>query len=295
MTAKLKQLGQMILNIPPHVLTLKLTVIFLLLHDYSNEDLRGLSILIVLIGAVMLLHEKLLFSRVLWISYFAIMAAVIICFVSSMDNHKYLIAYWALACGLAIGTDRAQYVMRENARNLIGLAFLFALAWKILGGEYLDGSFFRGIMLIDDRFWLFTKSITHISAEALESFDDLLAYFEIFPSEVSHLAFVPTAALQPYAIGMSGWTLFIEGVIAVSFLLRREFFFTNLRNWFLVLFLATTYVLAPVSGFAIILCIMGLAQVPDHQRNWRLSYVFTFFILQLWEFVPDVKDYLLSA
>lgn len=295
MTAKLKQLGQMILNIPPHILTLKLTVIFLLLHDYSNEDLRGLSILIILIGVMMLLHEKLLFSRVLWICYFVIMAVVIICFVSSMDNHKYLIAYWTLACALAIGTDRTHYVMSENARGLIGLAFLFALVWKILGGEYLDGSFFRGVMLIDDRFWLFTKSITGISADALESFDDLLAYFEIFPAGTSYLAFAPTAVMQPYALAMSGWTLFIEGVIAVSFLVRREFFLTNLRNWFLVLFLATTYVLAPVSGFAMILCIMGLAQVPDHKKAWRLSYVFTFFILQLWEFVPDVKDYLLGA
>ena len=83
-------------------------------------------------------------------------------------------------------------------------------------------------------------------------------------------------------------------LLAVSFLIRTDKYFLGWRDGFLLVFLLTTYIMAPVSSFAMILCIMGLAQLPPEKVKWRLSYVFVFFLFQLWEFIPDVKDYFLE-
>ena len=38
-----------------------------------------------------------------------------------------------------------------NARALIGLAFAFAVLWKLLSPDYLDGRFFRVALVEDHR------------------------------------------------------------------------------------------------------------------------------------------------
>ena len=43
-----------------------------------------------------------------------------------------------------------------------------------------------------------------------------------------------------------------------------------------------------------ILCIMGFAQLSDSRKGWKFAYLAVFFLFQLWEFVPDMKDYLLE-
>ena len=70
------------------------------------------------------------------------------------DNHAYLLSYWCLACGLAGLSDNPQRYLARNARWLIGLAFAWALLWKLLlSGDYSNGVFFRVTMLTDPPAW----------------------------------------------------------------------------------------------------------------------------------------------
>lgn len=282
-------------TLPHHVVTLKLTVIFLLLHDYSGGDVRAASILITLAGILMLVHEKVLFNRAFWIGMFFVMGVITSYLYSSMDNHKYLIGYWTLACGLSLGTKEVRAILAHNARLLVGLAFGFAVFWKVIGGEFLSGEFFQGIFLLDERFWLFTTWVTGVSVDALESFDDLLMYFEIFPNLASSLTFPASAALSKWALGFSYWTLVIESLIAGAFLLKGDHGFQRYRHVYLMIFLLTTYVLAPVDSFAMILCILGFAHLKDSQIKMKWAYLSLFFLFQLWEFVPDLKEYFLYS
>lgn len=294
LAVKLKQIKDSILQCAPHVLVLKLTVIFLLLYDYAENDFRALSFVITFITVLMLLSDKMLLNRLLWWVVFAVMAVVLIRFMTSIDNHKYVIAYWTLACALSVGASKTEEVLKFNGRCLIGLAFLFAFVWKILAGEYIDGSFFTGTFISDDRFWVFSKSLMGMTADALQASDDLFRYFEIYPNPVSELIFLSASGLRVTALAVSYWTILIEGIIALTFLVpSKHGFFAN-RDFFLILFLITTYFIAPVSGFALILCIMGLANVERSRRNTRAIYIAAFFLLQLCEFAPDVKDYLLQ-
>ena len=48
--------------------------------------------------------------------------------------------YWSLACCLSLFCRDPDRLLAWNGRVLIGLTFLFATGWKIMGGEFLDGS-----------------------------------------------------------------------------------------------------------------------------------------------------------
>ena len=52
--------------------------------------------------------------------------------------------------------------------------------------------------------------------------------------------------------------------------------FIAVRNGLLLFFVATTYAVAPVLGFAWILLIMGLAQCPSSLPKTRLAYMTAF-------------------
>jgi hypothetical protein len=92
------------------------------------------------------------------------------------DNHIYLLAYWCLAsrpgvacrgCASAAGT--------RAARLLVGLAFLFAVLWKVvLSPDYLDGRFFRVTLMMDDRFAGAVMLMTGLSVEQLKQNRDYL-------------------------------------------------------------------------------------------------------------------------
>jgi hypothetical protein len=67
------------------------------------------------------------------------------------DNHKYLIAYWILACTLSLLHGQPQVALQWTARVLVTLVFLFATLAKLAGGQYLDGSFLYVTFITDSR------------------------------------------------------------------------------------------------------------------------------------------------
>ena len=88
-------------------------------------------------------------------------------------------------------------------------------------------------------------------------------------------------ALRAVALGASYWTLLIEGVVAIAFLLAGIQWLAHARDWLLLLFVATTYFLLPVLGFAYVILIMGLAQCSSEHTGKRLVYLGLFASLQL--------------
>ena len=69
------------------------------------------------------------------------------------DNHIYLLGYWLLAVSLALRSRDAASTLADASRALIGLAFAFAVVWKVaLSPDFLDGRFFRVTLVTDPRF-----------------------------------------------------------------------------------------------------------------------------------------------
>jgi hypothetical protein len=77
----------------------------------------------------------------------------------------------------------------------------------------------------------------------------------------------------PVALLLSVWTLLVEGVIAVAFLLPgRARLLRAARNVSLLTFAFSTYAIATVTGFAWILIVLGIAQCEDEDDLARFGY-----------------------
>lgn len=203
------------------------------------------------------------------------------------DNHKYLMGYWCLALSLSLWSREPEEVLRITARRLIGLGFLFAVIWKVISVDYLDGSFFQYAILTDSRFSAIAEGPGGLTGREMEmnsaAYDSLLDY----KSRLEEVDLVSTPAIAGVAIFLTWWTLLIEVLIAVAFLLPERIRIQAGRDISLLIFILSTYTLASVTGFGWLLAIMGMVQSVNSFRYARLAYLIAIILLQVYRLPWD--------
>jgi hypothetical protein len=200
----------------------------------------------------------------------------------SADNHKYLLGYWCLAVACALAARDLDRVLAISARWLIALGFLFAVSWKVGTPDYLDGSFFNYSLLLDDRFKPL-GTMSGISLRAAQVNAAARAALTNYSSDIHFARLYTTSATSALAFAMTWWTLFIETAVAVTFIAPNAKI-SRWRDKSLLLFVITTYAIAPVTGFGWVLIVMGLAQCPKEARRTQHVYLGAFVLLQLYRF-----------
>ncbi len=268
----------------PVDLALRLTLLDLLLRPVGDSTLRPL---VLVLAAAGLLVPGALRRPALWLGLAALAAARVALDWPFPDNHAYLLAYWCLAAGLALRASEPREFLATNARLLVGLAFAFAVLWKLaLSSDFADGTFFRVTLLLDRRFEWITSLVGGVSAEQLGA---LRAPLE------QHVDFAPVGALtgvelperfEWLAVGATAVTALLESAVAVAFLWPRAGGPAAWRDPLLLGFCAVTFALAPVAGFGWLLLAMGVAQCPDGRRGLRMLYVGVFALLILYGALP---------
>ena len=252
-------------------LVLRLTVITLLLRPMGPW---WMGPFILAIAVLALVFPRVLFAPGTWYGLALLTALRIIEDLPLADNHIYLLAYWCLAIGLALGSRNATAVLGRSSRLLIGLAFLFALIWKVLlSPDYLDGRFFRATYLTDPRLKDVTLFVGGLTTDQLAESRE---YMRPLPegavrAEVPRLHNTPSFSALVY---FSTWaTVFVEALCAFFFLVPFRDRFRVVPHVLLLVFCVSTYALAPVVGFGWLLLTMGLASVDPENRTLRATYV----------------------
>lgn len=196
------------------------------------------------------------------------------------DNHKYLIAYWTLALALAAGARRPDDQIALSARLLVGLTFAFALLWKLLTPDFINGEFFHYSLLFDSRFSAKVVALGGLGHDAAHV--NRLARAAL-TSPTSLLVSAPiatTSAIATLAAVLTTWTLAIEALVAGTFLVPRSWRIAAIRDGALIAFTVTAYAVAPVLGFASVLTAMGFVQC-ERDRVWtRSAYLLLFLAIQ---------------
>jgi len=252
----------------------KLTLLLFVLY---GGDYWDLNIPIVIFAAIGLVASSLQTNGWYWAVIVAVLAKGSLPRFFVLDNHKILMIYWALA--LALSATPAY--LATNARRLIGLAFLFAVAWKIASPDFAEGSFFHLTLVVDGRFSGFTRIVGNVSADALAS--NQLSMRDLLSGDITSFKTVDSPGLSMIAVGMSWWTLFIEGAVAVAFLgAGWSHRLHCLRNPLLILFLLSTYAIATVIGFGWLLAICGYAQTENQEKRSRIAFLVALLVLQLY-------------
>jgi hypothetical protein len=255
-------------------LALRLTLVGLLLKPIGAGGLRPALVLLVAAGLV---WPRALRRPALWLALAALTGWRVIADWPLADNHAYLLAYWCLACGLALLAPDPRGALAWNGRALVGLAFALATLWKLFSPDYLDGRFFRVALVEDPRLAPFAVHVGGLEPALLEERRAYLGLHIDGPAP----DFVPPpepARFRALAAASTLGVVALEAAVALAFLLplRRR---TWLRHALLLLFCATTYAVAPVVSFGWLLLAMGAAQCEPEARRMRLAYLAVFGLL----------------
>lgn len=262
---------------------LRLTAIILLLRPLE----AWWAAAFVLPGAVLsLLFAPVRRSPVTWLALSLVIGAQIIEAWPTSDNHIYLLAYWSLAIGLALGTASPAATLAAASRWLVAAAFLFAVIWKgVLAPDYLDGRFFRVTLLTDDRF---ADAVTLLGDITAPQIREARRFLQPLPegaelADVDWFGEPPRLRLLAAVVTWGG--IVVEGLVAVLWLLPLAGRTAVARHAALMLFCVTTYALAPVAGFGCLLAAMGLAQCRAPGRL-ATGYVVVFVLVLLYAEIP---------
>jgi hypothetical protein len=202
------------------------------------------------------------------------------------DNHIYLLGYWLLAVSLALRSRDATSTLSDASRALIGLAFAFAVLWKVaLSPDFVDGRFFRVTLVTDPRFAAATRIIGGLSEEQLRAAREAVALMPHGAELLDPPGMVEPARLHLFAI-VSTWGVLVLEALVAALMLARSRLPGILRHAALLSFCAVTYAFAPVAGFGWLLLVMGLAQVDARQVWLARLYQLMFLIVLFYDGVP---------
>jgi hypothetical protein len=252
-------------------LALRLTAVELLLRPLGHWAPRPVALGL---AALALLFPRVLRAPATWFATAALVAASIALEWPLPDNHIYLLAYWCLAAGLALGAAETPATLARSARLLLGLAFAFAVLWKgVLSPDYVDGRFFRVTLLLDERFADTVALAGGIDRETLLANRAALAA----PPGGAELADPPEVVQPPafrrFAAALTWGGLVVEAVLALLCLAPSRGLVPRARHAVLLAFCALTYAVAPVAGFGWLLLAMGVAMCGPGDAWLRRGYV----------------------
>ena len=203
------------------------------------------------------------------------------------DNHVFLLTWWCLTLALAGFAADPDRVIAGNSRLLIGLSFFFAVVWKgLLSPDYMGGDYFHYTFLTDDRFAKLGTLFCEMDFGQLQSNYRAVNALTDYTKDITSVQLQGTATLRTLAIVVTWWTVIIEGILAVLFLLPPQWRISRVRNAALLIFAWTTYLAAPVTTFGWTLLTLGLAQCSPEARKTRLCYLLTYPLLLLYEIAP---------
>lgn len=266
-----------------------LTVVLLLLHA---PEVWYLRIPLVVLAVVGLALARLLHSTGYWFATATILGATVYFHWDSADNHQYLFVYWCLALCAAFSLPRDDQApaLALSSRWLLGLCMLLATVWKMAMPDYRDGSFFEFTLLADHRFGDLARLAAGVPSMTLADNRELTSlmtegHLRGMTVDAARLGGTPRVGL--IAELLTWWTVAIEGLLALLFLLPDRPATRWLRNGSLILFAATTYSVAHVRGFGWMLMLLGFAQCRPEEKGWRYAYLGAFLLIQLY-FVPIV-------
>jgi hypothetical protein len=252
-------------ELPPAAL--RLTLLFLVVY---GPEQQYAALPLALVACPMLIHREWLTSRLGWGLLLLIMIQHLMLDRLDTDNHQFLATYWIASVNIALWSDAMREALPGVAQTLIGLTFLFAVAWKLILAESLDGTFWEGMFLVDGRLRTATSALGGIPLKVLGANDSAHAILRDPTSDVASVFLNSTDRLGRLSLAVGIVGVLLESVVAVLFLAPRTLVPQALRvsaiaSFFLV------YGLLPIIGFAWVLTCLSLAHLePESDREKSL-------------------------
>ncbi len=238
-------------------------------------------------AALVLISPRALRTPAVWAAVAALVTVRIADDWPLADNHIYLLAYWTFAIALSLRAVDMSLGLSTTSRWLLGLAFAFAVLWKVLlSPDFVDGRFFRVTLLTDPRFTEAAMLIGGLSDQDLEANRRALAPLPDGAALAEPLVVIEPPRLRALATVSTWGIVLLEAGVAVLMFAPRRRVGAWLRHFLLLAFCLITYAFAPVAGFGWLLLVMGAAQTDATDVWQRRAYVAVFLIVLFYSEVP---------
>lgn len=257
----------------------RMTLILLILHSGYFWYLHVPMALLCIVGLV---YRRLYREPRFWLVVCCVMAWGSLLNWFQIDNHKFLMLYWLIAIYCALLSADPERTLAVNAKLMIGLVFGLAVVWKAITPDYLSGQFFEFELLADSRFSIISTALAGMSVQQLTENNYLLGQLTAHDGILTEVRLQSAPLVGPIAALVTWWTILIEAVIALLFLLPDRPLLHRLRDASLLLFAVTTYSVANVIGFGWLLMIMGVAQCRPQDHVTRFLYVASFLLILIY-------------
>lgn len=285
---------------PESIFSLSLQVLLVIFLLYMTDN-GYLSIFMPVILFPGILFKELRSNRYYWILILLFGATfyLVLDLVGYVPNHKHIFAYLMLAVTLSLfmgSGERSLNFLKVQCRLIIGLCFLFATIGKFLAPEFLNSAFFDFTNTSDPRFFGSTSIFGGVDKALLELNEETFVNFLKTSDPNNRFVLHGADEIQGFSMFLTYWTIFIEGMIGISFLAPARSWLSKYRNLFLVIFILTTYPIATVTGFAIILAFMGFLQSLDQKQltGYSIFYLLVLLLLPL-NYFPFTRLFALFA
>lgn len=256
----------------------RLTILYGLLHPtgiwYLDLPYRILAI-------SGLLFAPILQQELFWFVNLILVLSNVVTNYWVIGSSQFLYLYWSLGLFLLVAFGQLSD-LKKLARLLIGCLFICSVVWKLISPDFLSGNFLSFAVLTDHQFTPIAYVTAGVTANDIGSNKAKLPrqFFGPIPPEIR---FSKVELITETAKVLSWWTLTVEVLVAACFLLGLR-----LRDTSLMLFMITSYPVAPVEIFSSLLAILGLAQA-EH-KSCRIFYLVTFLVAQLLFFRFDLLE-----
>lgn len=265
-------------------LTMTLAMIAISLH----EPFWYLKLGIMTLAVSAIVIRPLQWSPWVWFGLVAVYVLSIRFTWFEQNNHDFLRTYWCLGVGFSLLAAAPRQALAWNARILIGLCFLFATVWKLISIDYLNGEFFHYFLLQDSRFELISRFLGGLTPEQLRPERLVRVDYTSYGDPTAGIAVRYAADVGWISPILTWWTVFIEAAVAGAFLSPVGTWLSKWRDVVLVLFMLSTYIIAPVLFFAWILCGMGVIQCESERLRFAPALYTLVFVLILVRFYVPV-------
>lgn len=264
-------IGELIEQVDPFDVALYSTLLIFMLE---KTDIHSL----VLLCSLGILVRPLIRHPIFWFGLAAVFIVVSWNPWYSPGNHRYLQAYWCLSIAFCFLCSNPKEALAQSARWLIAFAFLFAFIWKIRTPEFIDGRFLEYSLISDYRF-IPVAMLLGLDAEVVIKNSQLLHdYIDV--GDISGTVALQTTAVVPViAKVLTIWTLLVEAAVCIVFFFTPRRVIHILRHVILLVFIITTYSIAPVVGFGWAFVAMGLTHVHLKEKRILIPLYLAAFVI----------------
>lgn len=234
-----------------------------------------------------LLTSKILRSPVLWGILSLTTFTALFDFWETVDNHMWLMLYWLLVVFFATLSNRMYKTeildfLKHNAIFILIFTMGVSVLQKILGGVFLDGSFFEFTILTDERFFLVAHYLGGISTFDFFNNVDVLSNAS---DPYSPITIKTSNAVRTVSLIFTYSIVLLEAFIAFLFIFknRKAHLWAHILNG---LFVITVYFIAPVYAFAFLITVLGIASLDKDKVSSKLMLMY--FVLMILIFLYKI-------